>query len=195
NYQIIGRHRFEDFNHRQSRRQKGYIVLEQDLASAVYESPSRVAKKFQAYLQRGVQRAAGSRIGIGFTKMIFDSIAKKQFITVDLFINCKDGLAGDITETRDGNLSSRGNRGLGSAHGQNIGVSGVNLNYRGAGGTGPGWNPGPRFPIPRDPFYLKAITPNVPARLLCGPAVKNNLLLPPFVRLPPPKSIAQSWSI
>jgi hypothetical protein len=44
-------------------------------------------------------------------------------------------------------------------------------------------------------FYLNAITPKVPAKLLLGPAVKNKWFLAPLVGVPPPNSIPQSWSI
>src|ERR1700726_1937904 len=49
--------------------------------------------------------------------------------------------------------------------------------------------------LPSAKAHLGAIEPKVPARLLCGPAVKNNLFIAPFVELPPPKSIAHNWSI
>src|SRR5580692_6460981 len=44
-------------------------------------------------------------------------------------------------------------------------------------------------------IYWNAITPKVPARLPLGPAVKNNWFFPPFLPVPSPKSIPQSWSI
>src|SRR5271169_4218174 len=39
------------------------------------------------------------------------------------------------------------------------------------------------------------ILPNVPARLLLGPAVKNNCLTPPFLPVPSPNPIPHNWSI
>src|SRR4030088_1126954 len=44
-------------------------------------------------------------------------------------------------------------------------------------------------------YYLNTIVPNVPAKLLSGPEVKNSRFLPPFRPRPSPKSIPQSWSI
>src|SRR5258708_39218033 len=41
--------------------------------------------------------------------------------------------------------------------------------------------------------YLTPITPNVPARLLCGPAVKKSCFLRPLFALPPPNSIPPGW--
>src|SRR6202521_4019718 len=43
--------------------------------------------------------------------------------------------------------------------------------------------------------YFTLITPNVPARLLCGPAVKKSWLVRPLLAVPPPKSIPHSWSM
>src|SRR5262245_59164604 len=43
--------------------------------------------------------------------------------------------------------------------------------------------------------YLNTIVPNVPTTLLLGPAVKNKVFLGPLAGSPPPKSIAQSWSM
>jgi len=42
---------------------------------------------------------------------------------------------------------------------------------------------------------LHPITPNVPARLFFGPAVKKSWLVRPLLLAPPPNSIPQSWSI
>ena len=52
--------------------------------------------------------------------MILNAVAKKQFIAKNFLTNCKDGLAGNITEPRSGDLGSRRGGGLGSAHNQNI---------------------------------------------------------------------------
>jgi hypothetical protein len=48
--------------------------------------------------------------------------------------------------------------------------------------------------LTESPYFI-TIDPKVPARLLLGPAVKNNVFLAPLLGVPPPKSIAQSWSI
>jgi hypothetical protein len=47
----------------------------------------------------------------------------------------------------------------------------------------------------KEPHYLNAIDPSVPAKLLSGPAVKNSRFLGPFFPMPSPKSIPQSWSM
>ena len=53
----------------------------------------------------------------------------------------------------------------------------------------------PRVQHFRQLFYLNTIIPNSPAKLLSGPAAKNNWLTPPFDPVPSPKSIPQSWSM
>ena len=42
---------------------------------------------------------------------------------------------------------------------------------------------------PSESCYLNAITPNVPAKLLSGPAVKKSWLVEPLFGVPPPNSI------
>src|ERR1022692_4064 len=51
--------------------------------------------------------------------------------------------------------------------------------------------------LPQSPSRsgLTEITPNVPARLLLGPAVKNNWFTAPFLPAPSPKPIPHNWSI
>ena len=44
-------------------------------------------------------------------------------------------------------------------------------------------------------IYWNTIVPNVPTTLLLGPAVKNSVFVGPLAGVPPPKSIAQSWSM
>src|SRR5215472_15004543 len=44
-------------------------------------------------------------------------------------------------------------------------------------------------------YGLNTIMPNVPARLLLGPAAKYRWLAAPFFPSPSPKSIPHSWSI
>ena len=41
-------------------------------------------------------------------------------------------------------------------------------------------------------YFTTVIDPNVPARLLLGPAVKNNSFVDPLFAEPPPNSIPQS---
>src|SRR5580704_12644122 len=54
--------------------------------------------------------------------------------------------------------------------------------------VGPGLRPGQAErsspPSPHPPQGATVILPNVPARLLLGPAVKNNWLIPPFFPAP-----------
>src|SRR5215467_43918 len=44
-------------------------------------------------------------------------------------------------------------------------------------------------------YGLNTIVPNVPAKLLLGPAAKYRWLAAPFLPIPSPKSIPHSWSI
>src|ERR1035438_1143145 len=85
--------------------------------------------------------------------------------------------------------------------------------FRGGHCSSCGWDvgPGPGFYVPpvSDPdkpskarlpqspsrSVLTEITPNVPARLLPGPAVKNNWFTAPFLPAPSPKPIPHNWSI
>src|SRR5215475_14997417 len=53
----------------------------------------------------------------------------------------------------------------------------------------------PLHPLVHQPHGLNTIEPNVPARLLPGPAAKKRRLVDPFAPRPSPKSIPHNWLI
>jgi len=108
-----------------TRREKGYIVLEQRVAGAVDEGAAAVAEHVKSHDQGAVQHDLRSCLRIFRTKIVLDAVTEQQFVARDFLILGENRLASDKPQT--GRRNSLGRARIGcrsrSVHGPFIGRS------------------------------------------------------------------------
>jgi hypothetical protein len=114
-------------------RQKSDVVLQQDLASAIYEAAPAVAEDFEANLQRCIQGAAGCGLNIRLAEVIFDAVAEQKLVTENLFVSREDRLTRHKTALPARSRDARGEGSSGGAHICNIGRPPDYFRLRGSG--------------------------------------------------------------
>ena len=100
-HRIVGRNRFQDFDHHAVRGQQRDVILEQNFAGAIDERPAPIAHHVESDDNGRIQRAPRGGIAVDGGEIIRHSVAEQQLVAEDALVRGQNGLPGHVARVTE----------------------------------------------------------------------------------------------